>query len=312
MIPRSTFATLQGTSHGSADDDEPRIIGKYVAEKKRKNNAGSYQSAKRPKQDCPCGRGCTINWSRCYYLTPSAAPPNFEPDPEIVNRIKDLREARPGLDAAMKKHEKRMKSKKKSAGASIFASTFAAQTSIDPDHPLARSYIADTGADSHIINSSHRYKAHRIASTSETVASGKDLYPIESIGTTTITARGPNGPVELILYDVAYVPGYFTNIVSISKLSSQNIHMDSGDSILYIKRNNQRHNLAYCPRKDGHWILSERKPITTSAFSHSTISNDIITQSSRRMHEAMGHAGPKTLSLLPKATTGTNFKGRGP
>ncbi|KAI0991355.1 hypothetical protein K3495_g16832, partial [Podosphaera aphanis] len=26
MIPRSTFATLQGTSHGSADDDEPRII----------------------------------------------------------------------------------------------------------------------------------------------------------------------------------------------------------------------------------------------------------------------------------------------
>ncbi|KAI0991443.1 hypothetical protein K3495_g16744, partial [Podosphaera aphanis] len=30
------------------------------------------------------------------------------------------------------------------------------------------------------------------------------------------------------------------------------------------------------------------------------------------MHEAMGHAGPKTLSLLPKATTGTNFKGRGP
>ncbi|KAI0993440.1 hypothetical protein K3495_g14744 [Podosphaera aphanis] len=148
------------------------------------------------------------------------------------------------------------------------ASTFAATNIIDPDDPLANSYIADTGADSHIINCSRRYFASRKALQWEIVASGKDHYPIESIGTATDSAQGPNGPVELILNDVAFVPGYFTNIVSISKLASKNIHMDSGDSMLYIKDNNERRDFVYCPRKNGHWILSIRELVTTSVFSH--------------------------------------------
>ncbi|KAI0992750.1 hypothetical protein K3495_g15435, partial [Podosphaera aphanis] len=278
--------------------------------RKPDHHSGSYGRDKRQKKkrDCPCGRGCTSSWSRCYYLTPSAAPPSFEPDPEVVNRIKDLREAQPGLDIALKSHEERCK-KKPEISVGFSRSTFAATNYAN--HPLASSYIADTGADSHIVNSSYRYVASRNALSSETVASGKDQYPIESIGTATITAHGPNGPVELTLYDVAFVPGYFTNIVSISKLSSQNIHMDSGDSILYIKEKNKRRNFAYCPRRDGHWIISTKPLLKASIFSH-TASRNEITKSSRRMHEAMGHPGQNSLSVLQKATTGSSFRGRGP
>ncbi|KAI0992533.1 hypothetical protein K3495_g15652, partial [Podosphaera aphanis] len=313
--PRSTFATLQGTSLELTDEsgqDTPENKGRN--DKKRKNwglNPRSNPKRRHKKQECPCGRGCTTPWSRCYYLMPSAAPSNFEPDPEIVNRIKDLREARPRLDAALRDLERRGKNNERSAGATFYASTFAASKTKDPDHPLARSYIADTGADSHIINSSHRYMPDRIASKCETVASGKDSYPIESIGTATISVRGPKGPVELVLHDVALVPGFFTNIVSISKLSSQGIHMDSGEALLYTNHQGQRRNFAYCPKENGHWILSTRNPIQPSIFSHST-TNEEITQSSRRIHEAMGHLGQKALSLLHTATTGSHFKGRGP
>jgi hypothetical protein len=119
-----------------------------------------------------------------------------------------------------------------------------------------------------------------------------DSFPfsIESIGTATISVRGPKGPVELVLHDVALVPGFFTNIVSISKLSSQGIHMDSGEALLYTNHQGQRRNFAYCPKENGHWILSTRNPMQPSIFSHST-TNEEITQSSRRIHEAMGHLG---------------------
>ncbi|KAI1000503.1 hypothetical protein K3495_g7693 [Podosphaera aphanis] len=87
----------------------------------------------------------------------------FEPDPEVENHIKDLREARRGLDAALKRHEELMKNKSGSlAGASFMANEFAATKTVEV-HPLENSYIAVTGADSHIINSSYSYIAARKA-----------------------------------------------------------------------------------------------------------------------------------------------------
>ncbi|KAI1003165.1 hypothetical protein K3495_g5042 [Podosphaera aphanis] len=65
-------------------------------------------------------------------------------------------------------------------------------------------------------------------------------------------------------------------------------------------------------KRDGHWILSTRRPIQASIFSHSKTTNDEITIASRRNHEAMGHLGLNSLSLLHTATTGSPFKGRGP
>lgn len=75
---------------------------------------------------------------------------DFQPDPEIVSRIVDLRKARPALDAALWRHENRKKIiVKRSASAAFLASTFAAHRSVELNSPLARSFLADTGADSH-------------------------------------------------------------------------------------------------------------------------------------------------------------------
>ncbi|KAI1000852.1 hypothetical protein K3495_g7344 [Podosphaera aphanis] len=86
--------------------------------------------------------------------------------------------------------------------------------------------------------------------------------------------------------------------------------MDSGEALLYTNHQGQRRNFAYCPKENGHWILSTRNPMQPSIFSHST-TNEEITQPSRSIHEAMGHLGHKALSLLHTATTASHFKGRG-
>ncbi|RKF54677.1 hypothetical protein GcM3_207051, partial [Golovinomyces cichoracearum] len=79
-ISHSAFAILQGSSH------EAKAL------KLSKNS-------KRQKRECPCGRGSTSG----------AALADFEPQLDIINHSKDLREARPGLDRALKDHKRRIK-----------------------------------------------------------------------------------------------------------------------------------------------------------------------------------------------------------
>ncbi|KAI0993441.1 hypothetical protein K3495_g14743 [Podosphaera aphanis] len=80
-MSRSTFASLQGVNQ-----EDNKITGSTNLKKgqdkegpKRKNQNSSYRGGKRFKarQECPCDRGCTTSWSKCYHLTPIAAPPNF-------------------------------------------------------------------------------------------------------------------------------------------------------------------------------------------------------------------------------------------
>ncbi|KAI0990941.1 hypothetical protein K3495_g17246, partial [Podosphaera aphanis] len=125
-ISNSAFATLQGTSHEKELKERKSTKDGEKNRRKRKGDAKTSEESKRRKRECPYGRGCTSGWAKCYYLTPSAAPPDFEPQPEVVNHIKDLREARPGLDKALRDHEKNMKkvSKNSSAGAAYYGSTF--------------------------------------------------------------------------------------------------------------------------------------------------------------------------------------------
>lgn len=93
------------------------------------------------------------------------------PDPEVDNRIKDLREPRLGLDAVLKKHEEKHRKKHGTFAEASFISAFAATKTLEPENPLVNSFIADTGADSHIINSSHRSRASRKDFLSEILAS---------------------------------------------------------------------------------------------------------------------------------------------
>ncbi|KAI1000863.1 hypothetical protein K3495_g7331 [Podosphaera aphanis] len=137
----------------------------------------------------------------------------------------------------------------------------------DDEELLARSYIADTGANSHVINTPHRYQILRKALPSEYIASGKEHYSIESIGTASSTAHGLKGSVDVTLENSAL--------------------------LIVLMRN-------------GHYILSTQPQYyETSVFAHSAKDNNIVIDLARRLLEAMGHPGPKALSLLPTSITDT-------
>lgn len=120
-ISHSAFATLQGTSHGAKVDNNKQKFLQNESEHKKRKALKLSKNSKRQKRECSCGRECTSGWDECYCSTPSAALADFEPQPDIITHIKDLREARPGLDRALKDHERRIKKKNiSSVGAAYY------------------------------------------------------------------------------------------------------------------------------------------------------------------------------------------------
>ncbi|KAI1001085.1 hypothetical protein K3495_g7111 [Podosphaera aphanis] len=94
----TTFATLQGTSDGAIDErrrqNSSDTMDNQTDGHKRKGPRaykGGPNKKRRHQQrstECPCGRGCTTSWLKCYYLTPSAAPASFEPKSRDCKSLK--------------------------------------------------------------------------------------------------------------------------------------------------------------------------------------------------------------------------------
>ena len=51
--------------------------------------------------------------------------------------------------------------------------------------------------------------------------------PIEVYGTVIMNGITFGGPTQVTLMDVAYVPGYHTNLISLRKAIKKNLHFDT-------------------------------------------------------------------------------------
>jgi len=58
------------------------------------------------------------------------------------------------------------------------------------------------------------------------------------------------------LKKVALIPSSFTNVVSLARLSSSDVHFDSGRNVLY-KTGPPRQDVAKLTRLGGHWLVSQ-------------------------------------------------------
>ena len=77
------------------------------------------------------------------------------------------------------------------------------------------------------------------------------MIDIQCFGSVNITVQTPNGPRTIELQDVALVPSFHTNMVSLERFRSKNIHFDSGLNVL--KLNGET--LCNVQSKLGFWIL---------------------------------------------------------
>ena len=89
---------------------------------------------------------------------------------------------------------------------------------------LYRCWMLDSGSDTHVINHYGGLTNVRIAPETAILNSGKDTYQIEAYGDAEVLIDTPQGKTRITLLNVAYIPGYLTNIVAMIRLSRGGVH----------------------------------------------------------------------------------------
>ena len=206
-------------------------------------------------------------------------------------------------------------------------------------HPLTQCTVFDTGGAMHLVNDISLLDGQEYAPSpsSDYVESGTTRIPIIGRGTRTIkgiTTRPdsePNG--DLILSNVAYIPGFHVNIVSETKLREAGLWFLGIDSTLRYGTLNNNSIVIQCIRKDNLLFL-EYKPF--SSYSQSLMNipvnpsilmcptiNKKINRSFRKSydppkpredsaelwHERSGHLGKEALEHLVFAARNVKIKG---
>jgi hypothetical protein len=109
------------------------------------------------------------------------------------------------------------------------------------------------------------------AADDDIVLAGGSETPIEAWGEVTIPLSTLNGIKTTTLKRVALIPSFFTSLVSLSRLTSSDIHFDSGQNVLY-RAGTPREDIGKLTRLGGHWLVVHRSqpaaqpPLQHAAF----------------------------------------------
>jgi hypothetical protein len=120
--------------------------------------------------------------------------------------------------------------------------------------------VLDNAATDHICNDLSRLEDFRPSTVTNKLEAGTQTLDIQGYGTAYITVQTLLGPYKLRLNDVAYIPGYTTNIVCFRRFHQRGIQWDTARTRLIDE--NGAH---ICSLQDRHglWLL-EYNPLTTN------------------------------------------------
>lgn len=286
---------------------------------------GEQQHQNKHVPKCVCG--AYHWWNKCFYLNKDKRPTNWTPNKEVQQRIqkamsnKDLKKKIEDSIAKSKSLEhskqpsqeqtaKKIKedtNNEDSASVASFPTTIQATslstTSADCASTLELSWIADTGSTHHVCNRhmKHRYTKTRNASSDDTITSGNITTPIKSFGEVSIKAQTLTGTRTIILRDVAYVPSFMANLLSVTKCMDKDVHLDTGRGVLYNLNNNNT--VCKVTRYQNQLFVELNKALDNPK---SIISSCIASRNlpADQWHEIFAHAGEKVIKSLPQAVTG--------
>jgi hypothetical protein len=220
------------------------------------NSDRKVKGSKREKRedlDCPCGLHKNIE--KCSYIFPSLRNPGWTEDPEIRKKI-DLKIESNNRLAKLVEHLQREASKrgkkaelpdsstisvrdKAAFMMSTITTAFIGSTQQCSAYELYRSFIADNGADTHLINQVYRDRMtnFRPAGPDLHVRSGPELSSIVGIGDAWFLARDRRGELgRFWLKDVIFVPDFPTNLVSLTRAKAAGLGFDTYKEELYNAR----------------------------------------------------------------------------
>jgi hypothetical protein len=179
-------------------------------------------------------------------------------------------------------------------------------------YPLLHSWTLDPATDIHICNNAAEFQWKAPAAPDDVVLAGGSQVRIEAWGEVNIPLTTAKGTKTTTLKRVALIPSFFTSLVSLARLSSSNVHFDSGESVLY-RTGTPREHIAHLTRLGGHWLLVHRTEPLQSAASHillhsfytnkrrpqySTLPAKPRTLTKPELHVLLGHAGSDAIDHL--------------
>jgi hypothetical protein len=240
-VTHSAFATLNGQQQENTKDS-PKSGSNF-----------------RDKPNCLCG--LKHLHKDYWYINPSTRPKNFEPKDNIFQKI-NTEISKPSRAKLLQKFLKFFKYDRFTqmnislpltaipkvgfvtiASALVlellipeikgtFAATYSAFTESSQapaEYKLYNSWTLDNASDIYICNDLGRneYTETRTAISDDILYSSKTAYQIESFGTVRIVVDTPERKRKLKLGNVALVPGFMTNLVSLSLLISKGIYWNS-------------------------------------------------------------------------------------
>ena len=260
----SYAATLQGQPPGSSSTPNKKIKDP-------------------PPKDCVCGKP---HWYiNCFYLIKSIRPAGWHPDPKTVKKIDEALKdpkVKANVDKARKKKDPREQ-----------ASTPTAEFPTEPwnltnfttewhfndpniadkssysalkanDHDIVNCWILASGSNIHVCNDPSRFKTTQSTTSNDYLISGSTMYPIQAYGTVNITITTPKRKQEsIMLYQVALIPGFLTNLVSFSRARARNIYWDTKKDTLYTVHKGKQNDFCQLRPHNGHWIVEYNAPPLT-------------------------------------------------
>jgi hypothetical protein len=90
-------------------------------------------------------------------------------------------------------------------------------------NPVRDSWVLDDAATDHVCNNIKLLHDFRPSITPNKLESGTQSLDIHGYGIAYITVQTLNGPHKLRLNDVAYIPGYVTNLVCFRRFHQKGI-----------------------------------------------------------------------------------------
>jgi hypothetical protein len=183
--------------------------------------------------------------------------------------------------------------------------------------PLLTRWILDPGSNCHVTNTRGTdWISTKKGGPSDCVYAGGVLAQVEEWGETYIRVKTPTGEGQMKLMWVAYIPGFFTSVVGLSRSRSLGIHFDSGRDCLYQKKASNV--VCLLQYRDGHWLVDLEKDqraepdlLSVHATRYTKPSKEPrkdLSVSQETAHRIFGHVSRKAVGHLNDHVLGINIE----
>ena len=101
---------------------------------------------------------------------------------------------------------------------------------------LKNRWILDSGSDIHVTNNLNCLQGATQPCGTRRVIAGATTYNVEAVGNVTLVVKAPQGhKATMTVTDVVYIHDFMSNIVSLTRLMTHQIHWNTEQS--YLTRN---------------------------------------------------------------------------